>query len=100
MRMSILAATALAVTLSAAPAAAQRSPYQIDRAYRHDVRDANHDYRRDLRRDYSHKDKRKAQSDYPKEMRKAQHARRKAILKEIDRAHGGNPVTTTDLLRR
>src|SRR3546814_8787026 len=79
--MSMLAATALAGTLAAAPAAAQRSPYQIDLEYLHDVRDANHDYRRDLRRADSHKDMRKAQRDYRKDMRKAQHERRKDIRK-------------------
>ena len=68
MRNLFLAAALGAVTLSAVPADAS-NPY---RDYRHDVRKARQDCRRDLRRAHSWREIRDARRDCRHDMRKAQ----------------------------
>ena len=68
MRNLFLAAIAGAVTLSAVPAGAA-SPY---RDYRHDMRKARQDCRRDLRRADNWREVRDARRDCRHDMRKAQ----------------------------
>jgi hypothetical protein len=68
MRKLLLAAMAGAVTLSAVPADAA-NPY---RDYRHDMRKARQDCRRDLRRADNMREMRHARRDCRHDMRKAQ----------------------------
>jgi hypothetical protein len=68
MRKLFFAAVLGAVTLSAVPADAA-NPY---RDYRHDVRKARQDCRRDLRRAHNWREVREARRDCRHDMRKAQ----------------------------
>jgi hypothetical protein len=69
MRNLFLAAALGAVALSAVPADASNNPY---RDYRHDVRKARQDCRRDLRRADTWREVRDAREDCRHDMRKAQ----------------------------
>ena len=72
MRKFILAAAIAATSLSAIPAVAQDNP---NREYRHDVRDAQQDYRRDVRNADDRGDIRDARRDYRDNIRDARRDR-------------------------
>ncbi len=79
MRIAILSTALAAVAFTAAPASAQQRPYETNREYRDEVRDAQRDYNRDLRNADSRRDVREARRDYRDDVRDARRDRRQEL---------------------
>lgn len=79
MRKFITAAVMATVGVTAVPAMAQQTPWQANREYREEVRDARRDYNRDVRNADSYRDVRRAQNEYRREVRDAQRDRRQDL---------------------
>ncbi|MGK3844933.1 hypothetical protein, partial [Enterococcus faecium] len=79
MRTAFLTAALAATTIGAIPVAAQDTPWQANRENRKEVRDAQRDYRRDVRNADSPRDIRDAQRDYRDQVRDARKDRREDL---------------------
>ncbi len=77
MRRLMLAALATSVTVAPMAALAQETPYKAGKEYRNEVRDANKDYRKDLRHADSWRDVQRAKRERNGEIRDARKDYRK-----------------------
>jgi hypothetical protein len=77
MRRLIMAALATSVTIAPMAATAQENPYKARKEYRHEIRDANKDYRKDLRHADNARDVQRANRERNGEIRDARKDYRK-----------------------